>query len=489
VTSDAGSGRLDELRALARRRPFRRLIAAQTLSQFADGLYQIALASVLIFSVEAAQTPAQVTKILAVTYLPFSLVGPFTGPFIDRFSRRSVLVVSKALMVGITLAMIPAFRASELLLLGLAVANVSINRFFHAAKNAVLPTLVEERRYLVANAVSTTTGAILALLGGAVGGRLIEWFAPEVALVAAAVMMTVSSALAASLRLPRGEKRGLAGVVSELRENARDVADGLRVLGRSGQALYGVVSIWAMRALLGFMLLASLVLLRARFDIGAGDFADLLVTVGVGTFIGAVVVTPLAGRLGYRGVAPLAIAAASVAIVLGGTVASYYAVLPTVFVGGVAVGATKIAADTLVQRGIPDRFRGRAFMVYDLGFNGAFVLAGLIPTLLRPVMGDVGVMLLTAALAVAAAGALVAWRRRVPEPIEVRTYAGGRGDEVPREVVLEGTALAVDRVERSWHEDRAGERLRCFRLRLAGGRRIQVSRGDTWRLDRELARG
>jgi hypothetical protein len=151
------------------------------------------------------------------------------------------------------------------------------------------------------------------------------------------------------------------------------------------------------------------------------------------------------------------------------------------------MSATKIASDTLVQRGVPDRFRGRAFTVYELGYNGAFVVAGLIPTLLRGTLGDLGVILLTAGLAVIAAGWLARWSRRVPEPIDVRSYAGSRGDETPREVVIAGETLAVEEVERSWQDERDGELLRCFRLRLHGGRRIQVSLGETWRLDRELA--
>lgn len=487
MTAEPARVRWEDLRGLARDRPFRRLIEAQTLSQLADGLYQIALASVLIFSVEAARTPAQVTKILAVTYLPFSVVGPFTGPFIDRFSRRSVLVGSKVLMVVLTVAMI-GFLEREGALLALAVANVSINRFFHAAKNAVLPSLVERRRYMLANAVSTTTGAVFALLGAIIGGPIVDMVAPAVGLAAGAGAMVASAALAATLSLPVGEKRGLAGIASELRENAADVVDGLRVLRRSSQALYGVVGIWSMRALLGFVLLASLVLLRARFDIQATGFAQIFAALLVGSFVGAVVVTPLSQRLGRRGVAPAAMATAALAAVVAGTVPSRLALLPTVFVGGVAMGATKIASDTLVQRGIPDRYRGRAFTVYDLGYNGAFVLAGLIPTALRPRLGDVGVVVLTSGLALATAVALLVWRRRVPASIEVRCYAGARGDEVPREVVLDGDPLPVDTVERAWTEERSGERLRCFRLRLQGGRRIQVCRGDGWRLDRELAR-
>jgi MFS family permease len=488
VSTEPSEGRLATLRALARGGPFRRLIAAQALSQLADGLYQIALASVLIFSVDAAQTPGQVTKILAVTYLPFSLVGPLTGPFIDRFSRRSILVGSKVVMAILTVVMIPAGSWPEGVLLGLVVANVSINRFFHSTKSAVLPSLVEPDRYLVANSMSTTTGMVFALGGAVIGGPLVDAISPVVGLVAGAVCMAASAIVAATLRLPWGEKQGLAGIASELRENVRDVADGLRVLQGSAQALYGVVAIWAMRALLGLVLLAALVLLRARFDIGAAGFSQVFAALAVGGFVGAVIVTPVARRLGYRGVAPAAMVVGSVAALLGAPILSMAILLPAIFVEGVAMSATKISSDTLVQRGIPDRFRGRAFSVYDLGYNGAFVLAGLIPTALRPALGDLGVILLTAGLGLVTALFLMVWRRRVPEPVEVRSYAGSRGDEVPRQVVLGGSAFEVAEVERTWWEDRNGERLLCFRLRLEGGRRIQVSLGETWHLDRELAR-
>ena len=289
----APTRRFPGLRDLAGRPPFRRLIAAQTLSQAADGLYQISLASVLIFSVEAARTPAQVTKILAVTTLPFSIVGPFTGPFIDRFSRRSVLVGSKLAMVAITIGMLGGEGTPEGVLLALAVANVSINRFFHATKSAVLPSLVPADRYLIANAVSTTTGMITSLLGAVVGGIVVDATSPTVGVAAAAVAMALSAALAATLPLPPGERRGLAGIVSELRDNLRDVHAGLRALRQSSQAKYGVISIWLIRALLGFVVLAALVLLRERFDIKASGFSTVFVALGIGGFFAAAADDPL----------------------------------------------------------------------------------------------------------------------------------------------------------------------------------------------------
>lgn len=477
-----------DLRTLAGNRNFLRLLTVQGLSQASDGLYQIAVAAVIIFDVSAAQTPAQVTKVLAVTLLPFSLVGPFTGPFIDRFSRRSILVGASILRVLITLSLIPAIGGPEWALLLLAVANVSVNRFFHSAKSAVLPTLVQPGTYLTANAVSTTVGMLTTVVGAVVGGPVADAVSPEAAIIAAAVMIAGAGTVAATIPLPRGEKRGLAGIASELRDDLRDVADGLGVLLSRPWAVYGVGSIWAMRALIGFVLLAALVMLRARFDVGATGFSALLAALGVGGFVGAVAVTPAARRLGHAGIAPVAFLLAAGATLVGGPIPVWPALLATVGIGGFAMYATKIAADTLVQRSIPDRYRGRGFAVYDIGYNGVFVVAALIPTLLIPLLGELGIVILTGALFLGGAAALESIRRRLPTMVEVRAYAGGRADEVPREVALDGETLHVTEVERSWHEDRGGRRLRCFQLLLSDGRRIQIS-GEldgVWVLDREL---
>jgi MFS family permease len=465
---------------------FRRLLTSQLLSQVADGLYQIALASVLIFGLEAARTPAQVTKVLAVTLVPFSVIGPFTGPFIDRFSRRSILVGSSVARTVLTLLLIPALAWPEPVLLVLAVLNVSVNRFFHSTKNAVMPTLVPREHYLGANAVSSTAGMVFALTGAVVGGPLADGFSPRVPIILAAVCTVGAAVAAARLSLPRGEKRGLSGILSELGDNLRDVREGLRVLVGTPSATYAVSSTWAMRALHGFIILAALVVGRDRFDIGASGFSVVLAAVGVGGFLGALLVPALARTVGRPSVAPLAFGVAGVATLIGGPLSLWPAILVTVGLAGAAMTATKIASDTLIMRSIDDRYRGRAFAVYDIGYNGAFVIAALVATLLRPFLTDLGIILLAGLLYLGTGGLLQLRRRRLPPDLEVRAYAGGRADEAPREVLWDGVPVAVADLERTWEERRGQESLRCFRLRLRDGRRIEVSVGERWRLDREL---
>jgi hypothetical protein len=65
----------------------------------------------------------------------------------------------------------------------------------------------------------------------------------------------------------------------------------------------------------------------------------------------------------------------------------------------------------------------------------------------------------------------------MPDRVEVRCYAGGRGEETPRSVLLEGHELPVW-VEHGWIEQPAAlsdtERRRVVQVRLPGGRRVRL---------------
>lgn len=65
----------------------------------------------------------------------------------------------------------------------------------------------------------------------------------------------------------------------------------------------------------------------------------------------------------------------------------------------------------------------------------------------------------------------------MPDGVRVRCYAGGRGDETPRAVVLGGREVTV-RVERGWVEESVGSsgatRRRLFQVRLDDGRRCRL---------------
>src|ERR1700729_2595980 len=85
---------LADLRAVLGERDFRKLFATRLVSQTGDGVFNAGLGAYVFFSAQSFPDPGAAAVAFAVLYLPYSLVGPFAGVFIDRWSRRQILMWS-----------------------------------------------------------------------------------------------------------------------------------------------------------------------------------------------------------------------------------------------------------------------------------------------------------------------------------------------------------------------------------------------------------
>ncbi|MGH3469162.1 MAG: MFS transporter, partial [Thermocrispum sp.] len=164
-----------DLRLLLRGRDFRRLFSVRVASQLSDGVFQVALASYVLFSPERQASPGAIAGAFAAVLLPFSVLGPFTGVFIDRWSRRQILAWSNFVRVVLLLvvgAVIAAGTVGPVLFVAVLV-TLSVNRFLLAALSAALPHVVDVQRLVMANSVTPTCGTA-AFLVGLAGGALLR---------------------------------------------------------------------------------------------------------------------------------------------------------------------------------------------------------------------------------------------------------------------------------------------------------------------------
>ncbi|GHS85679.1 MFS transporter [Actinomycetota bacterium] len=412
----------EDLRQLWPLRDFRHLFAVRLVSQTSDGVFQVGLATLFFFSPENASTATGVAAAFAVLLLPFTIVGPWAGVLLDRWRRRQVLLIGNLVRAGLTLVI-----AVVLLTAGvgpavyvLALVTLSVNRFLLSALSASLPQVVAGPLLLTANSLTPTFGTVAAGVGGGLG-LLLGLVLPAgrgkdatVLLIAAAVMTT---AAALSTRLGRdrlGPEQRVAG--TELRQAfgtmARGLADGARHLVRRRTPARALAVMAAHRFLYGVTFIASILISRnllsdpADVDAGLTTFATVLGASGLG-FALAVVVTPVVSPLlgPHRWIVVcLGIAAVS-QLVLTATV-HRGAVLAAAVTLGLAAQGAKIAVDTIVQRDTDDAYRGRAFALYDVLYNAAFVGAAALAALALPdtgysrwVFGALAAAYLAAALA------------------------------------------------------------------------------------------
>jgi MFS family permease len=381
---------------------FRLLFATRLTGQFADGAFQVALASYVVFSPQNEATAGQVAKAFAVLLLPFTLVGPFAGVFLDRWPRRQVLVWANVLRAVLVLGVagcVATVHGSALFYVG-ALAVMSANRFILAGLSASLPHTVAADQLVTANAVSPTAGTLAATCGGAIGlithallgsgdraviGSLV--CVAALYALAALVASTIPRALLGPMTLPEG------GAWTALRSVARGVYSGARHVVRRPSAGRALGAIAASRFCYGVVTIMTLLLDRNHFNDpaqpnrGLAGFALAVGLSGVGFGLGAVITPFVTRRLRLESwIAACLIGSAVIELALGSPFRSAPLLAGAVLLGFCAQ-CQKICTDTLVQRSIDDEFRGRVFVFYDMLFNGAFVLAAAFAAATLPVSG------------------------------------------------------------------------------------------------------
>jgi apolipoprotein N-acyltransferase len=355
--------------------PFRTLVSGQCLGQAADGLAQIAFAQFVVFEAGRGATPGRIAALLAVTLLPFSLVGPFAGVVIDRWPRRKVLVTMSLVRSGLTLAAVttvavgsePGAFVGVLLLL-------STSRFVLAAKGAALPRTVPLHELVPANAISAMAGMVAVFLGAVGGAAFVGWSA-EAGFVLASVLYI--AAAATFIRLPDvggGDGRML---LRRLRLALVDVVDGVRALSNPG--IGRPLSAVALHRLLlgaGFVLLVLVA--DSQFGLEVSGYGLALAVTGVAAFAGSLAAPAAARRFSPVALLPLAFLPPAAALYAGGLAPNLIVLVTGLGLTAMSFQLLKVLVDALVGGASPDTVRGRVFSVYDVLYNVAFVLAGLL---------------------------------------------------------------------------------------------------------------
>ncbi|GAA4712651.1 MFS transporter [Phytohabitans rumicis] len=442
------------LRAVLAVRGFRRLLGVRLSSQLADGLFQAALAGSVLFNPDKQTSAMAIAAGSALLVTPYSLIGPFVGVFLDRWSRRQLVVITNLIRALLVLPAAALIHAGDngVAFVVVAFAIIGLNRFLLSGLSAGVPHVVEDRRLVTANSLASTLGTICFSAGLGIAVLLVNSTVSAgnsgyaVMALLAPLGWVFSSLLARrSFEVddlgPDHTLKTPASMSSALAATVRGMADGLSHLAARRGAAYAMAAKAGFRVLFGVMTLALLLLYRNYFvtdDNVHDSITGLVFVVGAGSagvFVAALVTPPITRRIGgWAWIATLLVGVA-IALPIFAVPFTQPLLVVAVFCINIAAQGTKIVVDTSIQHECDDDYRGRVFAVNDTTYNLSYVVGLFLAALTLPGDGHSP----TAVFVVAAGYAVVAgwyalvggrWARREgddiaqPEPTPVPTPVG-----------------------------------------------------------------
>lgn len=420
-------------KALLALRGLRQLVVLRLLGALGDGAFQGALAGAVLFSPERQSDATSIAAGFAVLLLPYSVLGPFAGALLDRWSRRQVLVWANLVrcLLVLVVAVAIAAEAPEAVLFVTALFVTGASRFVGSGLSAAIPHTVPADSLTGANSLSTTVGSIATLIGGGVAFGLraligdTHW--PIAIVTCSVVVFYLLAAWSATVfgrtdlgpnetdEAPQPLLAVLQGLGSSLRYLVHKPTVGLAI---------GVVML--VRFCFGLATLLVLLLFQHYF-VGHGIFAagvagigQVLGVAGAGLLAGAVSTSWFARRLGMHRYLVILLVVCAVVVVVAGSRFTEPMTMVTAFVLAFGYQSAKVCADTVVQSDSDDAHVGRVFSVYDTGNNVFYVAAFALGVLVVPADGRTMVVPILIAAAYLVAAAWFWWgttviERRAPQ--------------------------------------------------------------------------
>jgi MFS family permease len=385
-------------------RDFLALWLSQLISKVGDNF---AVVAALVLINELAEKTGIAVVVIGVAITIPQLFALASGVFVDRFSRKAVMILTDVLRAGAILVALLVQESGQLYVLYLtAFVVMGLGAVFVPARNASIPNLVPEEHLLTANALIQATELVSLILGSSLATLVIGLSSTTTAFVVDSITFLVSGLFLLAARIPQGQpSAAISRPGSEFRKFWSGFTDGVRYIG-SNRHLLQLMAITTM-ATLG---LSATVLLAAAYfkqllGISAEYLGLLQATEGLGMLAGALLISAYASWARSRQIVSLTM------IVLGGGIL-VFALAPVywlVLLGALVVGLCVVSARTtlaaMTQALVPDAQRGRVesamVTVIGIGTMGALVMAGILGDVIGPksVFVSTGVVVLIAGLA------------------------------------------------------------------------------------------
>lgn len=382
--------------AVLKNRNFLTLWSGQVFSQLADKVYLVLMIALIAsrFENENQTISGWVSAIMIAFTIPAVLFGSVAGVFVDRWSKKGMLVLTNILR-GLLVLVVPlllwfsqgatgpfGLPVGFYLLLSITFLVSTLTQFFAPAEQSAIPLIVERRHLLPANSLYTTTMMASVIVGFALGEPVL------------AIADTVTDKIIGNTDIGKelvvGGSYCVAGLLLLLLKTGEkpalkeeehphvweDIRDGLGYLSENRRVRNALLQLVIL-----FSVFAALAVLAVRMaeilpGMKAEQFGFLLAAAGVGIAIGAAILGNFGQRIGSNAQLSLigSVGMTASLIILSLCTQQLWAALLAIACLGVFAAMVGVPMQTTIQAQTPEAMRGKVFGLQNNAVNIALSL-------------------------------------------------------------------------------------------------------------------
>lgn len=182
-------------RELKSQKEFLKMMFANIVSRFGDSLDTIAYSWIMY---EVTGSESLMAFIVGLNYLPTVLLMPFIGAWVDRLSKKRVMVIADIMRFCIVMSIVTLYLQGALtvpILIGATLLTSTVECFRIPASGAIVPLILDKKLFKLGKGASFSTQRISELVGFALAGGIITIFDSKTALIIDAITFLISAVL------------------------------------------------------------------------------------------------------------------------------------------------------------------------------------------------------------------------------------------------------------------------------------------------------
>jgi len=372
------------------KKPFLLMWIPESASQLAAGMTQFAL---IWFLASTSNSAMNVSLALAVILIPKAVLNPLLGAAVDRFDRKSIMIIARIVVSLCSVTLFLLFLAGSLLPVYIYIVlffRSTVDTCHNKAMASSISLMVPGTELTRIAGLTQALSGIIMVVSPAIGALLLK-----TSTITAIVSLDFFGAVGALtpllyITIPRLERIIPKAERNIFRTLLIDCRDGLRYLrnwpGALGMLCLSAAVTFIMQPYFGLIA----VLVRGSMHKGEVEYGMLGASVGAGFFIGGCLLSVWQGFHRKMLTVLLGIAGAGIFVFLSGWMitAGFMACVPCFFAAGIMMPLCMGPIQALVQSSVEKNMQGRILSIMEcvssLAAPVAVLLAGMVFTAFGP---------------------------------------------------------------------------------------------------------